>query len=85
MDEELMKCYQETITLLQFRNPGYTFHGEFRGSEDGKTAFRLFYYKELDSNGEWSARTQGEKIYKYMPTAEKALWYFVKTSKNRVF
>ena len=36
MNEELMKCYQETITLLQFRNPGYTFHGEFRNSDDGR-------------------------------------------------
>jgi hypothetical protein len=81
MNEELIRKYQETITLLQFRMPGYTFYGDFVNSYDGKIAYRLTFFKESDGNGADTKR----KIFKYMENSEKALWYFVKIAQNRFF
>ena len=48
MSEELVRKYQETITLLQFKMPGYTFTGDFVNSDDGKVAYRLSFFKGFD-------------------------------------
>ncbi len=81
MSEELIRKYQETITLLQFRMPGYTFYGDFVNSDDGKIAYRLSFFKEFDGNNTNIKR----KIFKYMENSDKALWYFVKIAQNRFF
>ena len=82
MNEELMRKYQDTISLLQFRNPNYSFHGEFIKDFDGKIAFKLTYYKTFNDSEETSYST---KVFKYMDTSEKALRYFIKAAQNRVF
>lgn len=82
MDEELMRKYQDTISLLQFRKPNYSFHGQFINDFDGKTAFKLTYYKTFNGSEETSYYT---KVFKYMNTSEKALRFFIKAAQNRVF
>ena len=81
MNEELMKKYQDTITLLQYRLPGYSFYGEFVPS--GETvSFKLLCYKFYDGNEQGDFKT---KVFKPMKNNEQALWYFIKTAQNRVF
>ncbi len=86
MNEEILRKYQETISLLQFRNPKYSFHGEFVSGENGKIAFKLLYYKNFDSeDGSWAASTYNTKTFKYMNSSEDAIKYFIKVAQNRVF
>ena len=86
MDEELIRKYQEAISLLQYRNPKYSYHGEFVSDWSGRSAFKLTYYKRLDStDSPWSATTFNTKIFKYMKSNEDALKYFIKSVQNRVF
>jgi hypothetical protein len=82
MNEELMKKYQDTITLLQYRLPGYSFNGEFVPL--GETvSFKLVYYKFLSEN-DWGEGLK-TKTFKPMKNSEQALRYFIKTAQNRVF
>lgn len=78
MSEELVRKYQETIALLQFKMPGYTFTGDFVNSDDGKVAYRLSFFKGFDG-------VIKRKTFKYLQNSEKALWYFVKIAQNRFF
>lgn len=79
MDEDILKKYQETITLLQFRHPGYTFHGEFIHDSNGNVAFKLTYLNTLEMDG------NRHIIFEYMDSPTKALKYFIYASQNRVF
>ena len=83
MNEEVLKKYQDTITLLQYRLPGYSFHGEFINLDEGKVSFKLVYYKAPGDN-EWVGGLK-TKVFKPMKDNEQALWYFIKTAQNRVF
>lgn len=79
MKYDLMKKYQDVISLLFSRNPKNFYYGSFVNDSNGKTAFKLSYYP-LDGEYELSNKT-----FKYMDTKEDALSYFVKTAQNRVF
>ena len=86
MEEELIRKYQEAISLLQYRNPKYSYHGEFVSDWSGRSAFKLTYYTRLDSqDSPWSATSFNSKTFKYMKTNEAALRYFIKMVQNRVF
>lgn len=83
MDEEIIKKYRDTITLLQYRLPDYSFHGEFVPL--GETvSFKLVYYKSPSEN-DWSSGGFKTKVFKPMKNNEQALLYFIKTAQNRVF
>lgn len=85
MNEDLIRQYQETISLLHYRKPNYSYHGEFVSDELGKTAFKLIYYKR-DEGLPWvDANEIKTKIFKYTDNSENALRYFIKTAQNRVF
>ena len=75
--EEILKRYQETISLLYYRNPKFSYHGDFITNEDGKVAFRLKYY-DIFGLGY-------KKIFKYVDTKEKAVEYFIYMAQNRFF
>lgn len=77
MNEELIKKYQETITLLQYRLPGYSFYGSFRGEDGGKYSFELTI---IGKGGNFN-----KKVFKPMETEALALRYFINTAQNRVF
>ncbi len=85
MNEELIRKYQETISLLQYRNPKNSYHGEFVSNSDGKSAFKLTFYKTFDDSSPWSSTSFGSKTFKYMNSNEEALKYFIKAAQNRVF
>jgi hypothetical protein len=86
MDEELIRKYQEAISLLQYRNPKYSYHGEFVSDFSGRSALKLTYYTRLEStDSPWSATTFNSKTFKYMKSNEEALKYFIKAVQNRVF
>jgi len=77
--EEILKKYQETISLLYYRNPRFSYHGDFITNENGKIAFRLIYYDIIDS-GYYKS-----EIFKYVDTKEKAVEYFIYMAQNRFF
>ena len=81
MNEELIRKYQEIISLLQYRNPKCSFNGEFVMGDNGKIAFKLIYFNPNEEN--WGG--YGSKTFKYMKTNEDALRYFIKSAQNRVF
>lgn len=84
MDEELIKKYQEAISLLQYRKPNNRYHGEFTLNENNKTAFKLTYYTcSYDDLLPWS--NVKTKTFKYFDSRENALKYFIKTAQNRDF
>ena len=79
MDEELLRRYQEAITLLQFRHPGKSFSGDFSYGFDGKVALKLLMYNSHDFSDMKTI------IFKYKESKGKAIMSFIKEVQNRVF
>jgi len=76
MEEDIIRKYQETLALLQFRSPSTTFYGNFDIDDDGRYAFVLTVIKKGSAS---------KKKYKYMKNANEALRYFIRVSQNRFF
>ena len=79
MNEELIRKYNETISLLQVRKPGYNFYGQFVESEDGKVAYRLCSFKIGERED------TKYKTFKFLSSRNKALLYFIKVAQNGIF
>ena len=79
MGKELIRKYNETISLLQAKKPGYIFYGKFVDSEDGKVAYRLCSFKSGESED------TKYKTFKFLSSKNKALLYFIKVAQNGIF
>ena len=86
VSEDVMKKYRDTITLLQYREPGVSFHAEFVREFGNKVALKLTCLKNFNSDeGNWAGTSYSSKTFKYADTEDKAIMHFVKASQNRVF
>jgi hypothetical protein len=84
MNEELIKKYQEAISLLHYRKPNNRYLGEFTLNEDNKTAFKLTRYT-CSNDDLFTLPKIKTKTFKYFDSKEDALKYFIKMAQNRVF
>ena len=86
ISEDVMRKYRDAIALLQYRQPGITYHAELIRDFDNRSALKLTCLKNFNSDdGNWNGTSYSTKTFKFADTEDKAIMHFVKVSQNRVF